>query len=93
MESVLGIVQSPLFVSIVLLLGLLSLVRVLLVRDSDLKRAKSDDRRSAKAALPALPFHDSDGNLVTAERRVQVDRRRSRLLAMQDEMERDGVAG
>ena len=86
-----GVVQSPFFIGLVLFLGMISLARVLLVRGSDIKRGKSDDRRCAKSARAEFPLHDSDGVLVTKERRFQADRRRSCLLAMQDEMESDSV--
>ena len=88
-----GVVQSPLFIGLVLFLGIISLVRVLLMRNSDIKRGNGDDRRCRKRKMPELPFHDSEGVLVIEERRVQADRRRSRLLAMQDEMQSDSVAG
>ncbi len=93
MESILGVVQSPVFLGLLLSLGMASLVMVLLSRDPSLKRAHSCDCRRQNVAVPEMPFQDSDGVLVTADRRVQPDRRRSRLLAMQHQMQRDNVPG
>ena len=88
MESVLGVVQSPVFLGVLVLLGMASLIRILLVRDPNLKRAHSGDRRG-KGKMPDMPFHDSEGVLVAENRRAQIDRRRTRLLAMQHEMNQD----
>lgn len=81
MESVLGVVQSPVFLGIVIFLGMASLIRVLLARDPKLKRVYTDDRRRG-SKMPETPFHDSDGVLVTENRRSQADRRRAHLLAI-----------
>ena len=93
MESVLGVVQSPLFLGILLFLGMASLIRVVLARDPHMKRMQSGDRRRAKGRMPATPFYDSDGVQVTGNRRTLPDRRRSRLSAMQVEMQQDNVPG
>lgn len=81
MESVMGIVESPFFIGIVLFLGIVALARVLLMRDPTLKRINVGDRRREEA-MPTIPFYDSEGILVTADRRTCPDRRRSRLLEM-----------
>lgn len=94
MESILGVVQSPLFLTMIVFLGAVSLGRVLLVRGSDLKRTTDGDRRRTSRKAVEFPLHDSEGELVTADRRVQADRRRSCLLAIQQEMkQQDSVAG
>lgn len=93
MESVLGVVQSPLFLGALLFLGMASMIRILLARDPNLKRAHSGDRRRANGKMPASPFQDSDGVVVTENRRSQLDRRRTRLLAMQSKMSEDTAIG
>lgn len=89
MESVLSVVHSPLFVGILIFLGMASLIRILLAREPGLKRTYRGDRRRANGKMPATPFLDSDGVEVTQDRRTLPDRRRARLLAMQDEMKQD----
>lgn len=93
MDSLLGVVQSPVFLGALAILGMTSLLRILSARDLHLKRAYSGECRRHNNTMPATPFQDSDGILVTENRRVQPDRRRSRLLAMQHQMKRDNVAG
>lgn len=93
MESVLGVVQSPLFLGALIFLGMASMIRILLARDPNLKRVHSGDRRRAKGKMPVTPFQDSDGVVVTENRRRQPDRRRTRLLAMQAEMSEDNAIG
>lgn len=88
MESVLGLVQSPVFLGILVFLGLASLIRVLLARDPKLKRIYRGDRRRG-SKMPETPFHDSEGVLITENRRTQTDRRHTRMLAMQHEMKQD----
>jgi len=92
MESVLGIVQSPVFLGMLVFLGMASLLRILLARDPNLKRAYKGDRRRV-SKMPAMPFEDSDGVLVTEDRRLKVDRRQHRILAMQGDIDEDGAAG
>lgn len=92
MESVLGIVQSPIFLGVVVFLGVVSLIRVLLARDPKLKRIYNGDRRRG-GSMPETPFHDSNGVLVSENRRNQLDRRHTRLLAMQRGMKDDSVVG
>ena len=92
MASILGIVQSPIFLGLLTLLGLLSLIRLLLARDPGLKRFYNGDRRRVNK-MPETPFHDSEGELVTENRRIQTDRRHTRLLAMQHEVKPDKAAG
>lgn len=92
MESVLGVIQSPVFLGILILLGLFSLFRLLLARDPGLKRTYIGERRGGHK-MPETPFHDSEGVLVSENRRTQADRRHSRLLAMQHAMEEDKVVG
>ncbi len=91
MESVLGVVQSPIFLSGLVLLCMASFISVLLARDPSLKRAHGCDRRASK--MPELPFHDGNGVLISENRRAQLDRRRARLLAMQHKMNKDGAMG
>lgn len=82
MESLVGIIQSPIFIGIVLFLGIVALARVLLVREPGLKRSHGGDRRKP-GVMPDVPFYDSEGILVIQERRTCPDRRRSRLLEME----------
>lgn len=93
MGSVLEVVQSPAFLGALLLLPMVSLIRLLLLRVPGLKRAHSGERRRLNGRMPATPFHDSDGVLVTENRRFQPDRRRARLLAMQHKMKQDNGPG
>lgn len=92
MESVLGVVQSPIFLSILIFLGIVALIRVMAVRNSNLKRADSGDRRRTNT-VAAFPFQDCDGVLVTENRRVQLDRRHVHLMAMRQGMNGDGATG
>lgn len=91
MESLMGIIQSPVFIGSVLFLGIVALARVLLVKDSSLKRSHGGDRRQP-GVMPAVPFYDSGGILVTQERRTCPDRRRSRLLEMENNLNRSRPA-
>ncbi|MDH5777703.1 MAG: hypothetical protein OEZ33_05800 [Gammaproteobacteria bacterium] len=79
MESVLGIIQSPFFIGVVLFLGIIALARLMLMRDPSLKRGYGSDRRQL-SKMPVVPFYDSEGILVTEDRRTCIDRRRARLL-------------
>jgi len=92
MESVLGVVQSPIFLGVLIFLGVASLIRVLVARDPKLKRVYRGDRRRANK-MPDLPFHDSDGVLVNENRRTQTERRHVHLLAMQHGMNEDSATG
>lgn len=91
MESVLSVVQSPVFIGILIFLGMASIIRVMVSRDPSLKRNHGGDRRCTKGKMPQIPFYDSDGVQVTENRRMQVDRRRTRLLATQQEMGQDNI--
>ncbi len=91
MESVLSVVQSPIFLGMLIFLGMASLIRVLLSRDPSMKRSYGGDRRRANGKMPQTPFYDSDGVQVTENRRVQPDRRRTRLLAMQNEITQNNI--
>ena len=93
MDSVISVVQSPVFLGTLLFLGLASLIRILLSRDPSLKRSYRGDRRRARGKMPETPFLDSDGVEVTADRRQLPDRRRHRLLAMQEKLRRDEIPG
>ena len=93
MDSVLSVIQSPMFIGTVLFLGVASLVRILSNRDPSMKRAYSDDRRSANNIMPATPFCDSDGIEVIEDRRVLADRRQHGVYAVQEEVGQDGVLG
>lgn len=83
MDSLTGIVESPYFIGAVLFLGIIALARVLLSKDPALKRNHGGDRRR-QAAMPAVPFYDSEGIYVTEDRRITLDRRRSRVLEMEN---------
>ncbi|MDH5179326.1 MAG: hypothetical protein OEY07_06635 [Gammaproteobacteria bacterium] len=74
-------IQSPIFIGVVLFLGIVVLARAILVKDSGHQQGNKRDRR-AREKMPQTPFHDSDGVLVTEDRRRCPDRRRSRLLEM-----------
>lgn len=92
MDSVLSVIQSPVFIGLLLFLGFASLIRVMVARDPGLKR-NYDDRRQSKNKKPEFPLIDSDGIEVTTERRVLVDRRRHRILAMEEELKGNGIPG
>lgn len=49
------------------------------MRDSSLKRNYGTDRRQL-SKMPNAPFYDSEGILVTENRRTCLDRRRARVL-------------
>ena len=93
MDSVVSVVQSPIFIGTLVFLGMVSLIRILLSRDPSLKRHYGADRRLHKGNMPEIPFYDSDGIKVTEDRRVLPDRRRHRLLAMQEGMREDKITG
>ena len=82
MESVLGLIQSPIFIGGVLFLGIVALARMMLMREPGLKRSHGGDRRRV-SNMPEVPFYDSEGTLVTENRRTCLDRRRARLLEME----------
>ncbi len=86
MDSVLNVIQSPIFLGTLLVLGAASLIRLIMNRDPSLRRSYRGDRRRHKGKMPATPFIDSDGIEVTQDRRQLPDRRRHQLLAMQEEM-------
>lgn len=88
-----SVIQSPFFLGALVLFGMASLVRLVISRDPSLKRSYGDDRRDTRSRMPQLPFTDSDGVEVTADRRVLPDRRRHQLLAMQKEVRGNGVPG
>ena len=85
MDSVVSVIQSPVFLGILVLLGVTSLVRVIISRDPSLKRSYRGDRRNSKTKMPETPFTDSDGVEVTKDRRVLADRRSQSLPIFQDD--------
>lgn len=93
MESVLVVVHSPLFLGVLIFLGIASLIRILLAREPGLKRNHDGDRRRSNGKMPEPPFYDSNGVRVTENRRSRPDRRRARLFPMQHEMKEDSMAG
>ena len=83
MESILGIVQSPVFLGLTVLLGLVALLRLILGRDPTLKRVYGHDRRKSREPMSSVPFYDSEGVLVADDRRKQGDRRLSQFSGLQ----------
>jgi len=77
MESILGIVQSPVFMGVMLFFGAVALVRLIFMRDPALKRAYGHERRKSREPMSSVPFYDSDGVLVSEDRRKLTDRRRT----------------
>lgn len=90
MESLLGIIQSPVFLGFLAFFGVASLISSILARNPSLKRNYAEDRRTRNAM--EVPFQDSEGQMISAERRKQLDRRRARILAMQEGTEGEGRA-
>lgn len=86
-----GILQSPIFIGFILFLGIVVLARFLLLRDPALKRNHGGDRRG-KQVMPTVPFYDSEGILVTQDRRICPDRRRSRVLEMENSLNQSHTA-
>jgi len=78
-DTILGIVQSPIFLGLLLVLGFMSVIRFIVARDPSLKRIYGDDRRCAKTRSFSFPLKDSAGVSITRERRMNLDRRRSPL--------------
>ena len=79
MESILGVVQSPVFVGVMMLFGIIALVRLVFMRDPSLRRVYGHDRRKSRKPMSSVPFYDCDGVLVSEDRRKVPDRRQTRL--------------
>lgn len=92
MDLILDVVQSPLFLGALFFLGTASVLRLLL-RNPNLKRSPYGDRRRTTSKMPPTPFYDSEGVLVNENRRTRPDRRRPRLLALQEGMSSDRPTG
>ena len=79
-DSVLSYFDSSLIVlAIILFFATLAVIFILLSRDSNQRRVTFVDRRRNREKL-LFPFYDSDHELVTEERRLNVDRRKSRVI-------------
>ena len=88
MESILGVVQSPVFVGLMVFFGLVALLRLVFMRDRTLRRVYGHDRRKSRKPMSSVPFYDCDGVLVAEDRRKLPDRRQPRLSGLKYQFEK-----